>query len=254
MMDLEKRVRSTLHTLADSVPPSTDPRADLERRLAVRRPGRGLGRRRPVTRPTLLAAAAAVVVIAVAGVVIPLATHRDPVERPATPPGDGLVWSSDYAWVDAETGPHVLGTFERDGETVDAVAWLRGGELCVGEGHHVAVGSSGQAPAALVGVSCEQLPTAWPTGSGPGSMVVTRPVLGGEAIHSGPVPGLLLFLTAPQVATLDVRSGDGSPVAVRGLGAAGGSRLFLADFGAAPWGFGYTAKDSEGGVVESAIT
>jgi hypothetical protein len=245
MTDLENRVRYALHTLADTVPPSPDPRADLERRLGRRRPGRG---------QALVAVAAAAVVVAVAGVAIPLATHRDPVERSAAPPGDGLVWSSDYGWLDAEAGPDVLGTFERDGETVDAVAWMRGGELCVGEGHHVAVGgTSGQTPAALVGVTCDPVPAVWPGGP-TNSLVVTRSVLGEGAIHSGPVPGLLLFLTAPQVTTLEVRSGDGSRVTTRELDSVEGMRLFLADFGAPPWGFGYTATDARGTVLESAIT
>ena len=244
-MDLENRVRHTLHVLADTVPAGTDPRADLERRL---------GKRRSVRRP-VLATAAAAVVVAVAGVAIPLATHRDPVERPAAPPGDGLVWSSDYSWLDAQAGPEVLGTFSSKGETVDAVAWVRNGELCVGEGHHVAVGgSSGKAPAALVDVSCEPLPTAWPAGPPPGSLVETRAVLGGSTIYSGPVPGLLLFMTAPQVTTLEVRSGDSSPVATRELDSVDGLRLFLADFGAPPWGFGYTARDAQGNVLVSAIT
>ncbi|MGB3440224.1 MAG: hypothetical protein WBA97_15875 [Actinophytocola sp.] len=245
MNDLDQRLRYTLHELADTVPPSDNAKGDLERRLADRRGIRG---------PALVAAAAATVVAAV-GVVIPLAVHHDaPAPPAAEEKNDGLVWSPDYDWVRADAGPHVLGTFARNGENVDAVAWVLDGQLCVAEGHHVGVGgSTTRPPAAIVNTSCFTVP-AWPTGPRNSTHVETRAVLSDGAIESGPVPGLMLLLTDPKVEVLTVRSGDGSPVSVRELDRSGTLNLFLADFAGSTQGFGYTAYDADGNVVESAIT
>jgi hypothetical protein len=243
MTDLEQRLRFTLHELADTVPPSPAPRADFERKLAASR-----GIRKPA-----LVAAAAIAVLAGAGVAIPLAIH-DGQTPPAAEKTDGLRWSHGYDWLDADSGPHVLGTFTQDGQTVDAIAWVRNGELCIAAGHVVAVGGSNDnPPGALVDVSCGAVPR-WPSGPAHSTRVESRPVLSEGLPDSGPVPGLLLFLADPVVTDLEVQRGDGSEVAVRELDRIDGLVLFLADFAGTTQGFGYTAYDGAGNVVESAIT
>lgn len=244
MTDLEQRLRYTLTELADTVPSSTNPKADFEQRLAA-------GRK--IRRPALVAAAA-VAVLAGAGVAIPLALDNEPSPPAAEKNTDGLMWSHGYDWLHADSGPHVLGSFDRDGETVDAVAWVQDGELCVGAGHRVAVGEQNERPpGALVDVTCEAVPR-WPTGPEHSTRVATRAVLSDGGIDSGPVPGLMLFLTDPVVTELEVRRGDSSPVSVRELDRIDGLNLFLADFAGSTQGFGYTARDAAGNVVESAIT
>lgn len=244
MNDLEKRLRYTLHELADTVPPSTNAKADFQRRLA------GPGGTR---RPALMVAAAAAVIM---GVAIPVAVLRDSPAPPATEEKDvdGLVWSQDYDWLDADGGPYVIGDFTRNSEVVDVVVWVRGGELCTAEGHHVGVGgATDRIPAAVVGTSCVDVPV-WPTGPGPGSYVVSRAVLSTGAPDSGPVPGLMLFLTSPEVEALEVTRGDGTFVTPERYETLGGVSLYVADFASSTQGFGYTAKDHAGQVLESAIT
>lgn len=245
MNDLEKRLRYTLHELADTVPQSEDPKAGFERmRTASRR----------ISRPALVAAAA-VAVLAGAGIAIPLAMQPDDPPPAAEKNTDGLQWSHGYDWVRAESGPYVLGTFTENGETVDVVAWVKDGNLCVGAGHRVAVGGTNERPpGALVDVTCDAVPT-WPSGPQHSWQVETRAVLPeGNGLDSGPVPNLMLFLTAPTVARLEVRDGPGAPVSVRELDRAAGMNLYVADFGGTSQGFGFTAWDAAGNVVESAIT
>jgi hypothetical protein len=244
MNDLEQRLRHTLHELADGVAPSEGAKEEFHRRLA---------RRRGVRTPALVAAAA-VVVLAGAGVAIPLAVERDAPAPPAAEEEDGLVWSRDYDWLETDGGPFVIGTFTRDGEVVDVVVWVRNGQMCTAEGHHVGVGTpAGRPPGALVGTTCVDVPT-WPTGPGNGSYVTSRTVLSAGPPDSGPVPHLLLFMTAPKVETLEVRRGDGGGVPTRRFPTSAGVSLFVADFGGSTQGFGYTAYDGTGAVVESAIT
>ena len=242
MNDVEQRLRHTLHHLADSVPPSEAPRSEFTRRLAHRR-GRG---------PALVVAAAAAVV-AVAGAAA-LVVDRDPAGPPAAGhevggEEDGMVWSWEYERFDVETGPFVVGTFTRNGTRIDAVVWVRVDQLCVAEGHHVGNGE----PGALVGTSCVAVPD-WQGGPGEHTYVATSSVLPTGTPDSGPLPGLLLFMTAPEVEAIEVRAGDSTPVAVRELGHTDDVRLFLADFKTSTQGFGYTARDASGAVVEEAIT
>ena len=245
MNDLEQRLRHTLHELADTVPESEHAKAGFERRRAAAR-----GLRRPA-----LVAAAAVAVLAGAGIAIPLAMRADE-PPPAAEKKGGLVWSKDYDWLPADSGPYVIGRFTRDGEGIDVVAWVRAGQVCVAEGHHVKVGMpTDHTPGALTNTSCVAVPE-WPVGPGPGSYVMSRSVLyTGNKPETGPVPGMLLFLTAPKVEILEVRKGDGSPVVPKRYRTPEGVNLFVADFEAPDtWGFGYTARDANGAVIEEAIT
>lgn len=244
MTDLEKELRHTLHELADTVPDSTSPRAGFEHKLAATR-----GPRRPA-----LVAAAAIAVLAGAGVAIPLAMQPDDPPPAAEKKTDGLVWSRDYDWLRADGGPYVIATFTEDGETVDVVLWVRDGETCVAEGHHVGVGgATDRMPSALVGTSCVPVPS-WPTGPGQGPYVVSMAVLSTGAPDTGPVPGLMVFMTAPEVEALEVRRGDGSYVQPERHETLGGVTLYVADFKSSTQGFGYTARDYAGRVLENAIT
>jgi hypothetical protein len=244
MTDLEDRVRRTLHGMADSVPPSAHARAGFQRRITRRRRLRGT---------TLVATAAAAVVAA--AVVIPVALNRTvenhgiattpvttgpPKTAPATP-GSGT-----------EDDPWVVTGFTENGVRKEALFWLTSGEqrMCTGVRPR-----TGKDPAPF----CEPVPPTWPVvlGPGPGTNVVTRTVLGDYIRQTGPVPlrDWLVFVTSPEVARLEVRAGDGTVVrSTGGFHTVRGVTFGFYDFGGPPWGFGYTAYDDQGGVVESAIT
>ena len=64
----------------------------------------------------------------------------------------------------------------------------------------------------------------------------------------------LVFLTDPRVATLAVRRGNGTAVLVTELDRDAHAALYLADFAGTPHGFGYTARDGAGRILENAIT
>ncbi len=231
MTDLEDRVRRTLHGMAAEVPRSQHAMADLDRRLARRGRGR---------RPVLVIAAAAVVVAAVA---VPVALNR--ADPPADPPAPhrvatdppGTAAAPDTASVRVELGQY---TDENDVPRIAEFSLSAdGGEFCIGP--------AGATP------TCEPAPT-WPTGQQGDRWSTTRQVLGDGTPDSGPLPGLMVFVTAPHITELEARRHDGMPVQVRELAATDGARYFLAGFGHTTQGFGYTAYDAQGNVVESAIT
>jgi hypothetical protein len=56
------------------------------------------------------------------------------------------------------------------------------------------------------------------------------------------------------VARLSVRRGDGTPVTVTELDRNDHAVVYLADFAGPPDGFGYTATNADGKVLEEAIT
>jgi hypothetical protein len=65
---------------------------------------------------------------------------------------------------------------------------------------------------------------------------------------------VLLFVTTPDVASLEVRDGMGAPVQVSQFTHPGQLAVYIADFPVSYAGFGYTARDAAGNVVEEAIT
>jgi len=242
MNDLDDRLRSTLHELAGTVPPSPHARADLARRLTRRD-----------RRPMLVAAAAMLVVATV--VVSVAVTHGDdpdPGPTATAPSGDhGPGWSrmtttklpnGDLA------GPIELGRFKDHDVTYVVMLSV----VAMSDGEHWSLEAWGPPD------------TTWPTGYGnlvptwpaeaPGSVVQTHPVLGEGGIDSGPLSHLMLFLTSPAVTALEVRRGDGQPVTVRQVAKTPGATFYLADFAGPTAGFGYTATDAAGNVLESAIT
>lgn len=238
MNDLDDRLRTTLNELAGTVAPNPHARADLERRLARRLP----------RRPVLVAAAAAVVVAAVA---IPVALNQSGAPTPGVPPS-----VTDSAEPRTTTtlpngaGPIVLGRFDHYGASVAAVLSV----TAMTDGEHWCIDVSGPVEDTLdLPGDCGVVPT-WPANVPPGSVVVTHPVLGEQAPDSGPLPHLKLFMTSPQVTTLVVRRADGQPVSVNQLAATPGATFYLADFAGPTEGFGYTAKDAAGNVLEDAIT
>jgi hypothetical protein len=227
MPDIEDRLRSGLATLADEVAPSEDPRAGLARRLTARR--RALARR-----PALTAAAAAVVV---AAVFVPVVAGQD------APPSAGPAGSNRPTAPPAEEMP-TLGTVTQGGRSGNAIGYLQGGQYCT------TIAWRGDRTHRL---TCEPVPT-WPEGPG-GSLVQSRELLNGDpADDTGMLAQRLVFLTDPRVATLTVRRGDGIAVPVTELDRNEHAAEFLADFAGPPDGFGYTARDAHGTILEDAIT
>ncbi len=228
MPDIEDRLRTGLATLADEVAPSEDPRAGLERRLTARR--RALARR-----PALTAAAAAVVV---AAVFVPVVAGQD------APPSAGPAASSRPT---APAGGHelpVLGSVVRGGDPGSAIGYLQGDRYCT------MIMWRGDRTARP---TCEPVPD-WPAVPG-GSLVQSRELLNGDpADDTGILAQRLVFLTDPRVATLTVRRGDGTAVEVTEFDRDEDAAAFLADFAGPPDGFGYTARDGHGTVLEEAIT
>jgi hypothetical protein len=231
MNDLDDRLRTTLGDLADGVPSSPHARADLDRRLARRRTGRS----------TLAVAAAAVVVAA--GVVIPVALNQ------ADEPGGQRASTATTQTPPTSVPPGsvgllILGSFTEGGVEKSAALVLQDDQWCVAAMENVI-------PVPLQ-ENCEPVPT-WPQQESQ-SLVRTSSVLGDGTLYGGPLPNLLLFVTAPNVETLEVSAGDGEPVSVRVMASRLDAKFFLAEFSATPAGFGYTAKDAAGNVLESAIT
>jgi len=244
MNDIEDRLRTGLHDLADTVPPSQDARADLEHRLTRR------GRR-----PLLVAAAAAVVV---AAVVVPVALTQsgDPgSDHVATPPPSTTAppWQTTTSELPNGdlTGPIELVRFDDNGVNVAAVLSV----TAMTDGEHWCVELDGPAgyDASKNGY-CDIVPS-WPASNPPGNVVLTHALLGdGQTLYSGPTPNLMLFITSPQVVSLEVREGYGQPVTVKQVAKTPSATFYLADFPETPAGFGYTAKDAAGNVLEDAIT
>ena len=235
MNDIEDRLRESLHDLADTVPPSANPRADLDRRLAS-------GPRRRVL---LMAAAAAVVVAAVA---VPLAVSGgEPEHMPAAtmPPGPPEpTVTGDPTLPGYLAGPVELGRFGDHGAVLSVRPKDGGEQMCIAE-----TVPAGQP---IPDATCEPVPPSWP--AKPLGLVITRTVLGEGVPDSGPLSHLMLFVTAPEVHQLDVRAAYGDPVPVDLVAETPGARFYLADFGGSTEGFGYTARDSRGALVEEAIT
>lgn len=234
MNDIEDRLRDSLHDLAATVPPSTNARADLDRRLAGGPRRRGL----------LMAAAAAVVVGAV-GVPFVM-SGGEPVNPPAATasPGPSATVSSELP---KPAGTELLnvefGRFPDPNAALLVRSTGNGEEMCFFE-----VVPAGQPQP---DESCEPVPT-WP--AKPLGLVITRTVLGEGVPDSGSVPELMLFVVAPQVRELEVRAAYGEPVSVSHVGETTGARFYLAHFKDSAQGFGYTAKDASGAVLEEAIT
>lgn len=243
MNDLEDRLRTGLHDLADTVPASPHARADLDRRLT----------RRGWRVPVLVATAAAAVVAAVAVPVLlsrggeptsPAATSASVTPSPSAPTGlEGMSFQ--------DIAPRVLGRITEDGVEKDVELFIAsngyGGEgYCVGK-----VRPAGFEPEDL---ECERVPV-WPVGPAPGMLVLQRELYGEDdpTRDTGPLPDLMLFVTAPQVTKLDVGRHDGAPVPVSLVARMQGATLFLADFDGPKGGLRYTARDAAGNVVESAI-
>jgi hypothetical protein len=252
MTDLEDRLRDALRDLAGAVPQSPDARADLERRITQRRKGHG--------RTTMLAAAAAALVLVAVALPAVFSSGDDPRQGlMSTPPstdtssppstnGMGSATpdsSSGYIFA----GPIELGAFDEDGVTRTAfmqVEQVNAGErMCVmvrpGTGSRVG------------GTGCVVVPV-WPTAPDDTGYVATHGVLSAAGPDTGPLPDLILFMTAPQVTTLEVRRGDGGAVKSTMLAVSPRAKFYLGDFDGATAGFGYTAKDMTGKVLETAIT
>lgn len=261
MNDLERRLRDDLSALADAVPPSTGGWSEHRRRVTA-------GHRQKWRGPAL--AAAVTTVLAGAAVGVPLLLRGDSTapgsgtSTPAStqevsliPPSPGPQPSPAVTEGPVPTGQNVtvmpaeLGRFTEDG-----VAWVArafteqrpdGAEwLCI-------VGVPVDGPEREHPNSSCSVPFVWPQGN-PEPVVDTRSVLGGRTIDSGPLVGLMVFVTRPNVARLVVRDGPGAEVPVRELGRDATLALYLADFGGTSQGFGYTAYNGAGTVLESAIT
>lgn len=235
MMDLEDRLRGTFTGMADEVPASANPRADLERRLATRRSDRW--------RMPALAAAAAVVV---AAVVTPMVVFQ----------GDDGVGAADQTTSAGQTEPGVtdgldpppgampLGNFTKNGKDWQAVAYHEENKVCV-----LAMATDGSESGQP---GCTEIGP-WPHPPAIGH-TQTISVLSEGLPDSGPLPNLLLFVTSPQVVELTVRNGPGEPVALEKLGVSDTGTLWLADFEGSTQGYGWDAKDAAGNYIDGGIT
>jgi hypothetical protein len=261
MTRLEDRLRAALDELAATVPPSANAVAEHNRRVAATE-----SRRR---RPMLAAAAAAVVI---AGVVAPSALSHGGRES-TVDDGMNAVAPPHTATVSTPTGgapgldePYQaqveeekeLANFTEAGKNWTAFAFVERTATSSGWGYRLCVlavptGEPVNSPVRHPNSTGCTPAHDWPAGQPP-SKVETRSVLGANRPASGPLPGLLLFVTAPEVARLAVRAGDGRPVAVRQLMRIPELVVFLADFGTSYEGFGYDARDAAGNIVESGIT
>jgi hypothetical protein len=214
-LDLEIRLRDTLHDQANTVTRSPHPRADLAARLARRE------KRRP-----LLAVAAAVFVVAAAAVpVVVLSQREEPAPIAASP--------FPTKWVE-------LAEFVEDGVSKKAGLSIDAD----GKGWCVKVSAVDAEPKPY---ACYGVP-AWGNKAMPTSQryVASVAVLGDDPQLSD----LMLFVTAPQVTTLAVVNQHDTPVLVREVARTADAVYFLADFdGSATRGAHYLARDREGKTV-----
>lgn len=234
MMDLENRLRSTFTEMADEQPPSADPRGDLERRLATR--GRS-GWRTPV----LVAAAAAVVAAVAVPVVVfsgsggsgslPAGSAGTQPNTQSSEPGE-----SEFPMPDRGEGRDPMGGYRDNGTFWSFFAIAGGVEVCSAE-------------ADLEALTCSEAQFGEPP---EGHAVLTFAL----DPANGPMGSKTLFVSSPQVATLEVRDSAGANVGLVTLGPDGGGTpsIYMADFGGPADGFGYTAKDADGNVIEEALT
>jgi hypothetical protein len=254
MPEIEDRLRAALDILADEVPRSIHARAELDRRLA----GRGRRRRVPVW-----AAAAAVVVVAGA-VAVPVLLNR------GQPPSDrlGLTKESPSLTTSPPESTNLRDIPWPYRTPRSPIAW-NDEEGAAFRELHVAISDDGEFCYVLEGRyenpvtredECEPLPE-W----GPGHFVESRSLrdveLAMPATIRDQLADRLVFLVASEVTRLTVRRGDGSvlPLWSRwdqqvGVTAIEGQGFALADFAGPYDGFGYTAYDSAGDVLEEVIT
>jgi hypothetical protein len=245
--ELENRLRAALAELADQVPRSRNAWAGQLRWRARTRPAR--------RGPMLALAAAAVTVAATVPAVVSHPVARPPADPTVT---SGYDPAPDGPWLTVTEGPVLLREFTESGRRWSAWVFLErhpegtgwANRLCV---VGVPTGEPVNGPVKHPNSSGCVPVHAWPAGQPP-SRVETRSVLGGATPGSGPLAGLLLFVTDPAVSRLDACAGDGRPVPVRELGRTADLALFLADFGASYQGFCYTARDTAGTVIGSAIS
>ncbi|HET9144324.1 hypothetical protein [Actinophytocola sp.] len=245
MTESEDRLRAGLAELAERVPPSEDAWAEHRRRLTARP--------QPDRRPVLAVASVAVVVAALLiGSVLARSNRTaesgqsSPATASANPSGFG---APVYPDASVDRGPFDLGVF-----TVGNTHWRAS----------TFVDLSRELPRVCVVIA--PINSAAPTPNDPpapppdcaplrgGGKLESRAVRAATVPVIGPMPGKLLFLTVPQVATLDVCAGDGTPAAVTELARTDALVLYVADFPAGYEGFCFTAKDSAGEVVSAGIT
>jgi hypothetical protein len=241
MNDLDDRLRSTLHELAGTVPATPHARVDLARRLVRRN-------RRP-----MLVAAAAVVVAATVVVSVALNQSGDPApgRLTTTPLTESPIPSATTTTKLPNgdlAGPVEVGRFETADITYVAMLSV----IAMNNGEHWSIEAYGPPGQAWTFGSADIVPT-WPA-EVPGRFVMTHSVLGEGGVDTGPLSNLMLFVTSPAITTLEVRRGDDQPATVRQVAKTAGATFYLADFAGPTAGFGYTAKDAAGNVLESAIT
>jgi hypothetical protein len=232
MPDFEERLRTTLTAIADELPPERGARAELDRRLADRR------RRGP-----LLAAAAALVLIAAVAVPVVLSRDSAPTGKPTgtPPPSTGTVPPARVAH------QFLIGEFTTDEGPRMAVGYVDDVNYCTAV---VADWPS----ADRADFTCIPLRWEWPEDQPRGVVFSSLAVNGHDLNDRGPLPHKLVFITDPRVRTMSARRGDGTGVGVHRVGGSAGGNVFLADFGGPVDGFGYTAYDGDGNVLENAIT
>lgn len=227
MTEQEARVRAELADLAERVPASADPWAEHGRRRAA-------GRRRLALAGTVTACVATV----------------------------GVVWGITGADQATPTGPAApvttSSTAHRLPDRVEATRFTEGGTpwtvwvLRSPHGFCLAVVPEGRPPDGpdqhAGSPDCAGQDTTL-------TSVTSRAILSGDALGGGPLPGTLVFTTEPAVASMTVRDGMGHEVPVRRASEADtGFGVFVATFPTGTQGFGYTARNAAGEVVEEAIT
>lgn len=234
MTGIEDRVRDSLHELGESLPASTHPRADFERRLAHRRARRWRA-------PLLVTAAAAVVV---AAVVVPVALRSDG----DLGPGTALTTHPSSPDEMSPGEPPVLGSYVDNGVRRQALLTFdNAGSWCVSPTY-----SPDETP---IEATCLPIP-AWPITYGipdHKSYVEVQGVLSGQTPHSGPLANVQVYLTAPEVTRLEVGDSAGDPVPVRLVEELPEAKFYVAEFPETSAGFRYTAWDANGVVLNSAI-
>ncbi|WP_370948474.1 hypothetical protein AB5J62_13030 [Amycolatopsis sp. cg5] len=237
MMDeFERRVRTALGELADSVPSSSHSWAEHHRRRELKQ------RRR--RRKTVLVAAAAAIVLVAAVLVPSVLPHTDRERTGASPaPVRGPVYVL-RPGTELLAGPFVLTTYVEDGQMHNAAAYVTANKdsqgpptLCIWSG--VAGEPVGTGPKSACYVSTvDKNPEA--------TIIVT-----GRSVPDGVAKahqGMWVFMTGARVASLRVYNRDGGMSESRLIGAGGGYNLFSGEFTDPGW---FDAYDVHGVFIRS---
>ncbi|WP_216212081.1 hypothetical protein [Amycolatopsis aidingensis] len=257
MNDLENRLRATFTELADELPPSKDPWAEQQRRLAA-----GSRRGRQAVLASVGTAAAAVLVLVGAFLVPGLLTERPPRDQVAgagpeptsgaPPAAEDTLPYRPHAGTELLAGPYPLGEVRWEGERHTVGAYYlrytdpngpRGTALCVRRARAgMPINEADPARQGTGSAGCGQAVD-------PGRTAPLFQVHRLNWVDEGTPVEWLVLAMGPQVQRVELRNDHGALIRTTRAGGTGEAALFYAtvpDPGLRPEQLRYLARDATG--------